>query len=166
MVDMGLLTRDQVDSVQSDAEAAGQGVLDTLVQQNRLDPAMVTAAKATYFGVESVQLGDLRLADDVVAAVPRHIAKKYNAVPIALHEGAVVVAITDPSDIEVIDGLQVALGKTVELRVAGAGEIEAAIGRYYGGSQREDGGIARMIQDITEGEVEVTQLTGSVGADG
>lgn len=166
MVDMGLLTHDQVDAVRSDAEALGEGLLDTLIKSGQLDPSMVTMAKATYFGVESVPLGDMRLSDEVLGAVPRHIAKKYNVVPVGVSDGTVVVVVSDPSDIEVIDGLQVALGKTVELRVASPEEIDAAILQYYGGSQsRDDGGIAKMIQDITEGEVEVANLTGSADDD-
>jgi type IV pilus assembly protein PilB len=166
MVDMGLVTRDQLDAVQAEAEAAGEGQLDTLIKQSQLDPAMVTMAKATYFGVESVQLADVRLADDVIAAVPRHIAKKYNAVPVGVSDGTVAIAIADPSDIETIDGLQVALGKTVELRVASPQDLEAAINKYYGGAAgRDDGGIAKMIQDITEGEVEVSALKGDAGSD-
>ncbi len=168
MVDMGLLTHDQVDSSRPEAETNGEGVLDTMVKLGLADPSMVVVAKATYFGVESIQLGDLRLGDEVIAAVPRHVARKFNAVPVALNDGAVAVAVSDPSDIEAIDGLQVAIGKTVELRVASAGDIEAALAKYYGGGGggRDDGGIAQMIQDITEGEVEVTSLTGEVGADG
>lgn len=166
MVDMGLVTHDQIDGVRADAESAGEGLLDTLVKQGQLDPSMVVMAKATYFGVESVDLSGVRLADDVIAAVPRHVAKKFNAVPVALNDGTVAIAVSDPSDIEAIDGLQVSIGKTVELRVASPSDIEAALAKYYGGAGRDDGGIAQMIQDITEGEVEVTAMKGDVSADG
>jgi general secretion pathway protein E/type IV pilus assembly protein PilB len=166
MVDMGLVTREQLDAIQADAEAAGEGLLDTMVKQSQLDAAMVTMAKATYFGVESVPLADMRLPDDVISAIPRHIAKKYNAIPVSVGDGTVAVALSDPSDIEAIDGLQIALGKTVELRVASPSDIEAALAKYYGGAGRDDGGVAKMIQDITEGEVEVSAMTGDVAADG
>ena len=136
MVDMGLVTRDQVDAVQADAESAGEGLLDTLVKNGHLEPAFVVMAKATYFGVESVDLTGLRLADDVIAAVPRHVAKKFNAVPVAINEGTVAVAISDPSDIEAIDGLQVSIGKTVELRVASSADIEAELALRF----QADGG--------------------------
>lgn len=163
---MGLMTHDQVDAARPEAESTGEGLLDTMVKQGLVDPSMVVVAKATYFGVESVQLGDLRISDEVIAAVPRHVARKFNAVPVSVNDGAVAVAVSDPSDIEAIDGLQVAIGKTVELRVASSGDIESALSKYYGNASRDDGGIAQMIQDITEGEVEVTQMAGSVGADG
>lgn len=169
MVDTGLLTMEQVDNVRADSEAAGEGLLDTLVKVGQLDMSMVTMAKANYFGVESIQLSDMRLSDDVLKSIPRHVAKKYGAVPVAVGEGSVVVAVADPSDIEAIDGLQVALGKTVELRVASPQDIEDALGRYYGGGGGrggEDSEISMMIQNLTEGEVEVSTGKGAVGADG
>lgn len=166
MVDMGLLTHDQVESVRPDAEAAGEGTLDTLIRDGHIDPSVVTMAKATYFGVESVALGDVHLTDEVIDSVPRHIAKKYNVVPVAVNDGTVVVAVSDPSDIEMIDGLQVALGKTIELRVASPEEIDSAINELYGGAQEvDDGGIAQMIQDITEGEVEIASYGEDVTED-
>ena len=169
MVETGLLTMEQVDGARSDADAAGEGLIDTLVRSGQLDVSMVTMAKANYFGVESVQVSDLKLSDEVLKSIPRHIAKKYSAVPVAVNEGSVVVAVADPSDIEAIDGLQVALGKTVELRVASPQDIEDALGRYYGGGGGrggEDSEISMMIQNLTEGEVEVTTPKGGADADG
>lgn len=166
MLDMGLLTHEQVDTGRAEAEANGEGVLDTIVKGGSLDPMMVTMAKATYFGVEAVNLAELRLGDDVIGLIPRHVAKRFNAVPVAQSEsGAVIVALADPSDIDAVDGLRHALNKEIELRVTGVSDIESAIGRYYGGSTKDDGGIAKMIQDITEGEVEVSAMKGDVGAD-
>jgi type IV pilus assembly protein PilB len=163
MLDMGLLARERVDEIRPEAEAAGEGVLDTLVKQGAVAPSLVTQAKSTYFGVESVSLGDMRLSDDVIKAIPRHVAKKYNAVPVSVSDSSVVVAISDPSDIENLDGLQVALGKSIEHRVASENEIQEALAEYYGGTSREDGGLSQMIQDITEGEVEVSAMTSAMG---
>ncbi len=171
MLDMGLATREAVDEVRPEAEAAGEGIVDTLVKTGKLDPMTVVMAKSTYFGVESVNLAETRLTDEVIGAVPRHVARKYNAVPVAAHEGTVVVALADPSDIEAIDGLQVSLGKTLEYRITSEEDLKAALDKYYGGSgggggRGGDSEIAKMIQDITEGEVEVNALKGDVASDG
>jgi general secretion pathway protein E/type IV pilus assembly protein PilB len=115
-----------------------------------------------------ITLSEIRLTDEVINAVPRHVARKYNAVPVAEQDGTVVVALSDPSDIEAIDGLQVSLGKTLEYRVTSEADLTAALDKYYGSSSsggRGDSDIARMIQDITEGEVEVSVLSGDVKAD-
>ena len=171
MLDMGLVTRESVDEVRPEAEAAGEGIVDTLVKTSRLEPGLVVIAKSTYFGVESVNLSETKLSDDAISAVPRHVARKYNAVPVSVHEGTVVVALSDPSDIEAIDGLQIALGKTLEYRVTSESDLKAALDKYYGGGGsggpggRGDSDIAKMIQDITEGEVEVGVMKGEATAD-
>ncbi len=166
MLETGLLASELVEEGRAEAEVNGEGVLDTLVKKGSVDSSVVTMAKATYFGVESVNLTDLHLTDEVIGLIPRHVAKKFNAVPVAQSDsGAVVVALSDPSDIDSVDGLRHALNRDVELRVTSSDDIENALNRYYGGAARDDGGIAKMIQDITEGEVEVTGITGAVDND-
>ncbi len=167
MLDLGLLTHEQVESGRAEAEASGEGVLDTMVKGGALDANMVTMAKATYFGVEAVTLSELKIGDEVINLIPRHMAKRFNAVPVGQSDsGAVIVALADPSDIDLVDGLRHALNREIELRVTSAQDIDSSIERFYGGSARDDGGIAKMIQDITEGEVEVTALKGDASADG
>ncbi|MSU31324.1 MAG: type II/IV secretion system protein [Pedosphaera sp.] len=170
MIELGLLTRELIDEVRPEAESAGEGIVDTLVKTQRLEGGMVVMAKSTYFGVESVTLSEIKVSDEVISAVPRHVARKYNAFPVAEQDGTVIVALADPSDIEAIDGLQIALGKTLEYRVTSEADLKTALDKYYGGGGggvggRGDSSIAKMIQDITEGEVEVESLKGDVGSD-
>jgi len=160
LVDMGLVTEEQLGPVRLEADSSGEGVVDTLVARKVINSAHVAQAKAAQFGVEFVSLGEMRLSDDVLAAVPRHIAKKYNVVPLYKHDNAVTVAVTDPSDLDTLDSLRHLLNMEVEPRVASPEDIEEAIGRYYGA--REDS-VSKMIQDITEGEIQISTLA-EVGA--
>ena len=159
LIDMGLLTKEQIESVRSEADSTGEGVLDTLVAKNVLRPADIAQARAAHAGVEFVKLSDLRIGDDVIKAVPRHIAKRYNVVPILKDENGIKVAIADPSDLDTIDSLQHSLGLQVEMAVASPDDIESALGRYYGA---KDDSVSKMIQDITEGEVEIGKV-GTLG---
>ena len=152
LIDMGLLTSEQVEEARG--EVSGDlGVLDTLVAKGELMGESVTMAKAAQAGAEVIELDAIQLADDVISAVPRDVVKRFNAVPIYVSDDTVTMALADPTDLEAIDGLQVALGKQIEVRVAGENEIQNAINRYYGGSKSKDDSVSKMIQDITEGEV-------------
>lgn len=133
MIDLGLLTRELIDEVRAEAESAGEGIVDTLVKTQRLEGGMVVIAKSSYFGVEPVTLSEIKVSDEIISAVPRHVARKYNAFPVAEQDGTVIVALADPSDIEAIDGLQIALGKTLEYRVTSEADLKAALDKYYGG---------------------------------
>jgi len=164
LVDLGFVTAEQVESLRSEAQTAGVGVVDLMVTNKVIRPADVTQAKASHFGAEVVNLGEMRLTDDVLAAIPRHIAKKYRVVPVYKHDGSITVALSDPSDLDTIDSLNHLLHGQIEVRVASDEDIEAALNKYYGAAQD---GVSKMIQDITEGEVEIAKLPGAgVGDDG
>jgi len=161
LMDVGLVDAAQVDQFRSEADSKGAGVVDTLVAGGIIQPIDVTRAMAMHFGTEMVELGDLRLTDEVIAAVPRHVAKKFNVVPVFINEEGVGVAIADASDLDTMDAVNVALGRPVHWRVATADDIQAALNRYYGGQEDQ---VSKMIQDITEGEVELGTI-GKIDAD-
>src|SRR6059036_761561 len=153
---MGLVTDEQLGPIRQEADSTGEGLVDTLVAKKIISAGQVAQAKAAQFGVEFVNLGEMRLTDDVISAVPRHIAKKYNVVPVYRHDNTVTVALSDPSDLDTLDSLRHLLNMEVEPRVASPEDIEEAIGKYYGGA-REDS-VSKMIQDITEGEIQISTL--------
>jgi type IV pilus assembly protein PilB len=162
LTDMGLVTNEQLDAARTEADSTGEGIVDTLVAKKVITSADVARAKAAQFNAEFVSLGDMRLTDEVISAVPRHIAKRFNVVPVYKDGGTVKVAMSDPSDLDTIDGLQHALNMQVEVLVASPDDIESAIGRYYGA---KDDSVGKMIQDITEGEVDIGKMTGALGSD-
>jgi type IV pilus assembly protein PilB len=153
---MGLVTDELLGPIRQEADSTGEGLVDTLVARKIISAGQVAQAKASQFGVEFVSLGEMQLTDDVISAVPRHIAKKYNVVPVYRHDNTVTVALSDPSDLDTLDSLRHLLNMEVEPRVASPEDIEEAIGKYYGGA-REDS-VSKMIQDITEGEIQISTL--------
>ncbi len=158
---MGLVTDEQLGPIRQEADSTGEGLVDTLVAKKIVSAGQVAQAKASQFGVEFVNLGEMRLPDDVISAIPRHVAKKYNVVPVYRHDNTVTVALSDPSDLDTLDSLRHLLNMEVEPRVASPEDIEEAIGKYYGGAGKDS--VSQMIQDITEGEIQISTLA-DVGA--
>jgi general secretion pathway protein E/type IV pilus assembly protein PilB len=159
LVDLGFVSDSQVETARAEANAAGVGVVDYLEANSLVRPADLTQAKAAHFGAEVVQLQNLQIPDDVIAAVPRHIARKYQVVPVSRVDDAVTVAIADPSDLATIDSLTHLLGGEVRLQVASESEIEAALAQYYGGGQSGQLGggdtvVGQAIQELTQDNVE------------
>ena len=165
LVDMGLLMPSDIESARAEADSTGEGVIDTLVKNGVIASSQVATAKAAQLGVEFIPLGEMKITDDAIAAIPRHVARRYNVVPVYKTDTGVVVALADPSDLDTLDGLGHAINMDVEPRVATPEDIEAALNKYYGGggSARDDS-VSKMIQDITEGEVEVGKI-GILGGD-
>ncbi len=162
LLDMALLTEEQLEPVRAEAESTGEGVVDLLVSKKIITSANVAMAKATQMGTDFVRLSEIAFTDDVISSVPRHVVKRFNAVPVYKHDGSITVAISDPSDLDTIDGLRHALSNVEVIHVvADPDEIQATINKYYGA---RDDAVGKMIQDITEGEVEIGAIS-AVGVD-
>jgi type IV pilus assembly protein PilB len=159
LVELGYVTPEQVEQFQAEAASTGDDVVHLLVNRGVVSPKAVTQAKASHFGVEAVELAGLKLEDDVIAALPRHVAKRYRVVPFYKHGNTLAVVVSDPSDLNTIDTLNHLLNAEIEIKVATDEEIDAALAKYYGTS--EGGEVDKAIQDITEGEVEVSTITAS-----
>jgi len=152
LVELGYVTNEQLAPFQAEAAASGVGVIDLLLERKILRQIDVTTAKAAHFGAELVKLSELRLDDEVISAVPRHIAKRYRVVPVFRHGNSITIALSDPSDLDTIDSLHHLLKMEVIINVATEEDIEAALNKCYGAA---DDSVGKMIQDITEGEVEI-----------
>ncbi|MDB6112416.1 MAG: type secretion system protein, partial [Pedosphaera sp.] len=157
LMDLGFVTAEQVATTRAEAATSGVGSVDLMVANKLIRPADVAQAKAAHFGAEVVNLGDLKLADDVIALIRRDIAKKYRAVPVSHHGNTITVAVSDPSDLDTIDSLHHLLRADIELKVASEEDIEAALNKYYGGRQGPDNSrMQEAIQQLTESEVAIT----------
>jgi type IV pilus assembly protein PilB len=163
LIDMGHLSQEQLAPLRAEADAAGEDLVDLLLSRKVLRPVDLAQAKATHFGYEFVNLSDLHLEDEVIAAVPRHVAKRYRAIPVSKHGHTVALALADPSDLDVIDSLQRMINAELELRVATNEDIDLALNKYYGAA---DDSVSTMLQEITEGEVEVKGMKKDVSEDG
>ena len=153
---MGVVTDEELAIAQDESMSSGEGVVDTLIAKGVVMPIQVLQAKAAQFGTEFIELGEQTIGDDVVSAVPRNVAHQYKVVPLYMDELSVTVAMADPSDLDAIDGLGQALGMEVNVNVADEEEIEAALKQYYGVAK--DDSVSKLLQDITEGEVQISTI--------
>ncbi|MCC7519780.1 MAG: type II secretion system ATPase GspE [Verrucomicrobiae bacterium] len=149
LLDVGLVTRDQVEAARTALPADGS-IVDMLVRQHAVTPMQVTQAMATHAGMDTVSLRAHTIPQEVIEAMPRHIARRYKAIPVFKHNGSLAVAISDPTDLDIVDSLHYALKCEIEPMVAPKEEIEEALTRYYGGAEET---VDKMLQEITEGDI-------------
>jgi general secretion pathway protein E/type IV pilus assembly protein PilB len=171
LVDLGFVTPEKVTEMRPEAQSAGVGLVDLMLANKVIRAADVTQAKAAHFGAEVVNLNEIKIPDEVIAAVPRHIARKYRVVPVFKHDGSLTVAIADPSDLDTIDSLQHLLQMDISLQVASDPDIENALGKYYaerggGGGGRSSTADPRMLETIKELTQEHVEVTAEALAEG
>ena len=150
--DVGLVSLEDIQKANERAKADGVGVVDALILNGRLSHMDVSKALASQFGMDTINLADYRVPDDVLALVPKHVARRYKVIPVYKHDNTLTVAISDPLDVDTVDSLRYILRMNVEPVVAAKNDIENSITRYYGGA---DDTVENMLQEITEGEIDL-----------
>jgi type IV pilus assembly protein PilB len=164
LVDLGFVTADQVSTLRAEAQSAAVGVVDLMLANKVIRAADVTQAKAAHFGAEVVNLNEIRIEDEVIAMIPRHIAKKYRVVPVTKHGNVLNIALADPSDLDTVDSLGHLLRADINVQVASDVDIETALNRYYGADKKTLGGtdLDKAIEEATLDSVPV-QVGGDEG---
>ena len=70
-----------------------------------------------------VDLREQRIDPDLFRSIPAEMMFRYNFVPIAAHDSTLVVAMADPSQLQLNDELSLLLDKRLQIRVATASQI-------------------------------------------
>lgn len=151
--DVGLITRNQA----ADARERGQGhgIVKTLIEDGVLTQEDVGRTLAAQNGMEFIDMATVVPAPDVLEAMSVEQARRYRAVPVQIRDGTLVVAISDPMDMEAADSLSFLLNRDIEFVCATPDAITKAIKEFYGGGEEgggegEDGML--MSEGLAEGE--------------
>ncbi|AWM41722.1 Type II secretion system protein E [Gemmata obscuriglobus] len=87
---------------------------------------------AEEFGLEQVDLSHAKIEKDVLAAMPQKLVHRKNLMPVARHNGTLIVATSDPFDVYALDELQTLTGLHVMPVLAPAREITRLIKQHFG----------------------------------
>jgi type IV pilus assembly protein PilB len=87
------------------------------------DERALAEALARRYRAEFVDLKNFRIQHDLLRTVPVELMFRYNFVPIEQREDALVIAVSDPSRLMVLDEIAGLLGHRIEARVATLSQI-------------------------------------------
>jgi type IV pilus assembly protein PilB len=131
-VEQRVLQPAQVDDVLQEAQLNGKTVEQALVDSGFVDHRGFYQVIADALGTDLVELGEEEIAPEVLRLIPGGLARLHRALPIAVSDNTLSVALVDPLDPRAAEDLRFALGKDVHVVVAPAEEVEERIKRYYG----------------------------------
>ncbi len=162
--EVGLLAQSQV--AQARAKAGAGSVLRELIEQGVISQEDVVRTLAAQNGMEFVDLSAVAPPPDVLQAMDADIAKRYRAVPVALRDGTLVVAIGDPMDMETADALSFVLNRDIEYVCATPDSIKKSVADFYGtegegGSNGSGDVILRaegVEEDTTAGDAPIIKM--------
>jgi type IV pilus assembly protein PilB len=129
--EVGLVTRKQVDGARSRLNGANS-VVDLLVKDGILSEADVSRTLAAQAHMDWIDISSMVIPPDVIKQIRAEDARRFKVIPVAFGETGLVVAVSDPLDIDTIDSLSFLLQRELELVCASPDKIREALLKYYG----------------------------------
>lgn len=150
LLEDGLITEEQLDEAVEEQGRTGLSLGRVLISRGLITEANLIALMAKRIGMEFVDLTEYQIDPSVAGRIPESLAKRYKALPIAFEDDKLVVAMSDPSNVNAIDDIRTLTGRQVKPVVATGTDILAAISRI----QRLDRSLETSLQEATDEEEE------------
>ncbi len=135
LIQLGMLTPDQVKAILNDRSLLGGRLGTQLVERGLLDTDQVSEALGRQMRMPAALQRHFDKANPaIVGLLKPNLAARYMAIPlVAAKSGAkrIVVAMTTPQDVLVIDDVSFALGARVEPMIASELAIARNLKRFY-----------------------------------
>ena len=129
--DVGLVTRKQIDSARSRLNGASN-VVDLLVKDGVVSETEVSRTLATQAHMDWIDISTLVIPPEVIKQIRLEDARRFKVIPVGFGDTGLIVAVSDPLDIDTIDSLSFLLQREIELVCTSPEKIREALIKYYG----------------------------------
>lgn len=162
LVKQGLVRPDQMAKVIDEQRKSGSRLSQVLVQQGLVKDAQILKALEKHYGLPGVDLNSFAIQSGVTELVHRDYCEKNMLIPIQkVGEGTLVVAMLDPSQVQVRDDLRFLTRRKIQVVLATELAILTSIDKYFGANVRD---IVKEVEEDGDGEPDLV-LQGSESID-
>jgi type IV pilus assembly protein PilB len=148
-VEQQVLQPSQAEDVIQEAQLNGKDIEQALIDSGFVDRNGFYQIIADALGTDFVELSD-EIAPEILRLIPAGLARLHRALPIAISDNTLSVALVDPLDLRAAEDLRFALGKDVHVVVAPTEEVEERIKRYYGSDSSSMEDILKQLGETGE----------------
>ena len=154
----GLFQEAQIEDLLNQVRKSSEGITQVVVREGFAGEEDFLEALAKVLNVPFLRLGGIAVDQETLEKLPTKAVFQYNVMPVALDNGALTIAVSDPLKTSLLDTLRLAAGMRVKLALSPSADITKAARAFYGvGAETVD----RMMQDDRfelEPEIDVGKL--------
>lgn len=121
----------------------GERLARSLKRLGAASDIAIANALAAFTGLECIGTSGFPAQPVTAGGISTQFLLESAALPISEDDNAIVLAVADPTDMSPVEGVRLASGKPVSLKVAAFADIEEAHARLYGAEK----GLADIVDD-------------------
>ncbi len=155
LVSDGQISADQLQEALAISKSKGKKPEAILVELGYVTQSSLREYQSAALGYEMVDLSSVEPNPAVIEQVPESVARENIVFPVEMRGEALVVAMNDPMNLEVLDKLRFILNREIQVVVAPTESIQSAINTHYG--QHETESVDSIIAEFTETAIDFTE---------
>lgn len=137
LLEAGIINESQLQQALEYQSMWGQRLGSALVAKGFITEEMLMRVLGSTLNMPIVDISRIRIAPDVIKAVPGRLAEKYDLVPIALESKGggrqtLIIAMADPLNIDAVDQVKFTTGFNIRPVLSTISGIAEALRKYYG----------------------------------
>jgi type IV pilus assembly protein PilB len=126
-----LISLQQLRKAQDEQKKSGQNLGYTLARLGFISDGEITNFLSSQYRLPAINLDEYEIDVEVVKLVTKEVCEKHRIIPVSRVGSSLIVAMSDPTNLNAIDDIKFLSGYNVEPVVASETAIQAAIERYY-----------------------------------
>jgi type IV pilus assembly protein PilB len=167
LVREGLVETDDLEAALAEQRVSGLRLGEILVDRGHVTRTQVARMLAEQHELPFIELAESDMEIDAATLLPEDLARRYCALPVSVeHDGALLVAVADPTNVLHSDELRLALGVPLRFGVAAPDAIDAAIAFIHQQAltlveeEAEDAAVAAGgVHDVEGGDVDTPAVS-------
>lgn len=149
-------TQSLLEQLESEKNIHRSEVIDTLIDKGYMNEEELAQMFSKKYGIEFIQnLNEYQITEEVLNLVPRNICEKHILFPVTKIDKFLVVAFSDPSDLNTKDSLAFITGHKIKPVVATRESIKKTLNRYYDNQKQFDDLLYNINSGLEESEDEM-----------
>ena len=132
-------------------------------EEDVVSDADVSRNLAAQAHIDWIDLSAAVIPPDVIKQIHADDARRFKVIPVGLGESGLIVAVSDPLDIDTIDSLSFLLQREIELVCASGENIQQALTKYYGTGDEAAAPVAEQVGHDVDFGLEITKGGGISG---
>jgi type II secretory ATPase GspE/PulE/Tfp pilus assembly ATPase PilB-like protein len=134
LVERGIISQAQLDEAvhKQQTTMAHRKIGEILVRLNHISKSHITEGLADQLGIPIVRISERDIPERIRSLIEGNVATLYRVVPIEERGNVVVIATSDPTNMNNLDNVSRLIGCPVEPVITAQEEIAFALNRYYG----------------------------------
>ncbi len=145
LVDAKVITSEHLEIALAEQKRTGEFLCTTIVRLGLAPERLIFPVLASQLGIPYLNLNNSHIDPAAVERVSAKYATYYRLMPIALKEGVLTVAISDPLNVRTLDDLRLLLGLDVRPVLASESDVLEAVRKHYGVGAET---VERMLETV------------------